>query len=177
MSYRRSALVRVGQAAGRNNLVQIRRSANASILLALGYIGIASCLFAGFPHTWARLYTNDPSVVAAAAPIFMICAILQIGDATGVIYASALTGLGDTRWPLIINTGWYWLLGMPLSYRLTFHDGMAVEGLWIGRAVAAIGSGAHLAILWHARMRAASASPQQPRVTLLGSLHAQEVHP
>ena len=171
-----AAIVRVGQAAGRNNLAQVRRSANASIILALGYISIASCLFAGFPHTWASLYTNDPTVVAAAAPIFLICGILQIGDAAGVIYASALTGLGDTRSPFIINTLWYWALGMPLSYWLTFHHGMAVEGLWIGRAIAAIGSGANLAFLWHVRMRDASASPQRSRLTLLTSLHARELH-
>ena len=171
-----AALVRVGQAAGRNNIAQVRRAANASAILALGYICIASCLFAGFPHTWASLYTNDPSVVAAAAPIFLICGILQIGDAAGVIYASALTGLGDTRSPFIINTFWYWALGMPLSYWLTFHHGMAVEGLWLGRAVAAIGSGATLAYLWHMRMRSAVASPQRNRLTLLDSLHAREVH-
>ena len=65
---------------------------------------------------------------------------------------------------------------MPLSYWLTFHNGMGVQGLWIGRAVAAIGSGANLAFLWHARMRTASASPQQSHLTLLTSLHAREVH-
>ena len=171
-----AALVRVGQAAGRNNLAQVRRSARASVILALGYITIASCLFAAFPHTWASLYTNDPSVVAASAPIFLICGILQIGDAAGVIYASALTGLGDTRSPLIINALWYWALGMPLSYWLTFHDSMAVEGLWIGRAVAAIGSGVNLAFLWHARMRSDSASPERSRLKILTSLRTTEVH-
>ena len=171
-----AALIRVGQAAGRNNLSQVRRSAHASVILALGYISIASCMFAGFPHTWASLYTNDPAVVAAAAPIFLICGILQIGDAAGVIYASALTGLGDTRSPLVINTLWYWALGMPLSYWLTFHNGMAVEGLWIGRAVAAIGSGINLGLLWRARMRDASGSAQRSRLTLLSPLHTREVH-
>lgn len=171
-----AALVRVGQAAGRNNISQVRRSARASVILAIGYISIASCLFAGFPHTWASLYTNDPHVVAAAAPIFLICGVLQIGDAAGVIYASALTGLGDTRSPLVINALWYWVLGMPLSYWLTFHNGMSLEGLWIGRAVAAIGSGASLAYLWHARMRTASTSPQRTRLTLLTSLQSREVH-
>jgi hypothetical protein len=53
---------------------------------------------------------------------------------------------------------------------------MAVEGLWIGRAIAAIGSGANLAFLWHVRMRDASASPQRSRLTLLTSLHARELH-
>ena len=168
-----AALVRVGQAAGRNNLSQVRRSARASIILALGYIMVASSLFAGFPHTWARLYTNDPSVVAAAAPIFLICGILDWRRCR-LIYASALTGLGDTRSPLIVNALWYWALGMPLSYWLTFHNGMEVEGLWLGRAIAAIGSGANLALLWHARMRTASASHQRTRLTLLTSLHARE---
>ena len=171
-----AALIRVGQAAGRNNIFQVKRSARASIVLTLGYIGVASALFAGFPHTWASLYTNDSSVVAAAAPIFLICGVLQIGDAAGVIYSSALTGLGDTRSPLIVNTLWYWALGMPLSYWLTFHNGLAVEGLWIGRAVAAIGSGVHLFLLWHTRMRTASANPQRGRLSLLNSLHAREAH-
>jgi MATE family multidrug resistance protein len=171
-----AVLVRVGHAAGRNNLSQVRRSAHASLILTLGYIGIASCLFAGFPHTWARLYTNDPSVVIAAAPIFLICGILQLGDAAGVIYASALTGLGETRAPMLINALWYWAFGMPLSYWLCFHSGMAVEGLWIGRAVAAIGSGAHLAVAWHTRMRMASASLQRSPLTLLPSLHGREAH-
>jgi MATE family multidrug resistance protein len=170
-----AALIRVGQAAGRNDISQVKRSARASIILAVGYISVASCLFAAFPHTWASLYTNDQSVVAAAAPIFLICGVLQIGDAVGVIYSSALSGLGDTRSPLIINTLWYWALGMPLSYWLTFHNGLAVEGLWIGRAVAAIGSGANLLLLWHKRMRIASLDPQQGRLNLLGSLHASEV--
>jgi multidrug resistance protein, MATE family len=171
-----AALVRVGQAAGRNSATQVRRSLHASLLLALGYISIASCLFAGFPRTWASLYSNDPSVVAAAAPIFLICGILQIGDAAGVIYASALSGLGDTRSPLIINGLWYWCLGMPLSYWVTLHRGMGLEGLWMGRAIAAIGSGISLALLWHARMHAAATDPQRARLTLLPSLQATEVH-
>ena len=115
-------------------------------------------------------------MVAAAAPIFLICGILQIGDAAGVIYSSALTGLGDTRTPMIVNALWYWALGMPLSYWLTFHAGMAVEGLWIGRAVAAIGSGANVAFVWYTRMQNSSSSPQRSRLTLLPSLHGREAH-
>lgn len=142
-----ATIVRVGQAAGRNKLSQVRRSATASVVLALGYISIASCLFAGFPKMWASLYTNDPSVVAAAAPLFLICGVLQIGDAAGVIYASALTGLGETRLPMLVNAVWCWVLGLPASYWLAFHSRLSVRGLWIGRAISAIGSGAHLAIL------------------------------
>ena len=161
-----ATVVRVGQSAGRNNLVEVMRSAKASMILALGYIAIAASLFAGLPHFWAALYTNDATVVAAAAPIFLICAVIQFGDAAGVIYSSALTGLGDTRAPMIINTAWYWLLGMPISYWLTFYQGMSVRGLWIGRAVAAIGSAVHVGVVWNARMRAAAANSPRARLAL-----------
>jgi multidrug resistance protein, MATE family len=169
-----ATVVRVGQSAGRNSLPQVRRSANGSLALAMGYIAVAATLFAGFPHLWGGLYTNDPTVVAAAAPIFLICAFIQFGDAAGVIYSSALSGLGDTRTPMLISTAWYWLLGMPLSYWLTFYGGLSLRGLWIGRAVAAIGSGAHLGIVWYARMR--SQAPERFRLSLLPVLFARSAH-
>lgn len=172
-----ATVVRVGQSAGRDSLPQVRRSAKASMILAMGYIVVAATLFAGFPHRWASLYTNDASVVAAAAPIFLICAFIQFGDAAGVIYSSALTGLGDTRTPMIISTVWYWALGMPLSYWLTFYGGWSLRGLWIGRAVAAIGSAIHIAVVWHTRMRSAAESPQRSRFRLLPSMQATGVHP
>ncbi len=167
-----ATVVRVGQSAGRNDVSQVIRSAKASLLLAMGYIVVAASLFAGFPHLWGSLYTNDPSVVAAAEPIFLICAFIQLGDAAGVIYSAALSALGDTRTPMLISTAWYWLLGMPLSYWLTFYGGKSVEGLWIGRAVAAIGSAAHAGIIWHLRMRSATASPQRARLTLVPTVYA-----
>lgn len=165
-----ATLVRVGQSAGRNSLDQVRRSAKASLVLAMSFIAVAACLFAGLPHLWAGLYTNDPAVVIAAAPIFLICGVLQFGDAAGVIFRSALSGIGDTRTPMIINAGWYWVLGMPFAYWLTFSDGLGVRGLWIGRAVAALGSGIHIGYVWFARMRQASQAPQQSRLTVISAM-------
>ena len=171
-----ATIVRVGQSAGRNSLPQVVRSAKASVWLAMGYIVVAASMFAGFPHLWASLYTNDPAVVMAAAPIFLICAFIQLGDAAGVIYSSALTGLGDTRTPMLVSTFWYWGVGMPLSYWLTFYGGMSLRGLWLGRALAAAGSAIHIAIVWHARMRSASESPQRRRFSLVQSMHATGAH-
>src|SRR5579875_3233870 len=68
-----ATIVRVGQSAGRNSLVQVRRSANASLWLGLGFMLIASTVFAAFAKFWAGLYTNSSAVVTAAIPIFIIC--------------------------------------------------------------------------------------------------------
>ncbi len=160
--------VRVGQSAGRNSVVQTRRSARASILLGLGFLAVASSLFTGFPHLWASFYTNDPAVVNAAVPIFALCGILQIGDAMGVILAAALVGVGDTRTPLIVNTICSWVIGMPLAYWLGFHQGMAVKGLWLGRVLAAVLSSTTLAFMWQLRLRRADlvAPVSRPRTYL-----------
>ena len=168
-----ATVVRVGQSAGRNSLVQVRRAANASLLLATGYLLVASTLFASLPRLWAGLYSNDGAVVAAAAPVFLLCGFLQFGDAIGVIFASALTGVGDTRTSLIVNTAWYWLLGMPLSYWLTFDRGLAVRGLWIGRMVAAIGSAATLALAWQWRLRRAEGDSRARTLTSYTPMHAK----
>ncbi len=150
LSYATAA--RVGQSAGRNSLEQVRRAANASLTLGLGFISIAALAFASFPHFWASMYTNDSKAVLAAAPIFLLCGILQIGDAAAVILENCLVGLGDTRTPLFANVFWSWGIGMPLSYWLTFGAGMGLTGLWIGRLTAGIGAAATLAILWHLRL-------------------------
>ena len=136
-----ATIVRVCQNAGNGSLFAVRRSAKASLILGLSFIGVASLLFAGVPHIWASVYTDDPAVITAAAPIFLLCGFFQLGDAANVILGSALTGLGDTRTPFILNTVIYWLLGAPLGWYLAFHSSLSLRGLWLGRAAAAVLTG------------------------------------
>ena len=167
-----ATIIRVGQSAGQGSAVRVRRSANASLVLGMGYISIASLLFAGFPRLWASLYTTDPAVMAAAAPIFLICGFLQLGDAANVLFSAALTGVGDTRTPFLANTAIYWLLGMPLSYILAFYTPLSLAGLWIGRGLAAILTGLAMAIAWRVRIRQSVQSRRTSPLTLLTALHA-----
>lgn len=144
--------VRVGQSVGRNSAPQARRAAAAGLLLGLGYIAVTGAIFILFRQTWASLYTNDPAVVKAAVPIFLLCGVLQMGDAAGIILAGALVGVGDTRTPLIVNVIWSWAIGMPLAYFLAFHHHLGLRGLWLGRVLAALGSSLILAIAWRRRL-------------------------
>ncbi len=168
-----ATVIRVGQSAGQGSLVRVRRSANASLVLGMGFIAIASLLFAGFPHLWASFYTTDPAVIAAAVPIFLICGFLQLGDAANVIISNALVGLGDTRTPFFANTAFYWLLGMPLSYVLAFYTPLSLAGLWIGRGVAAVATATALAIAWRVRIRDSVSQRKSSPLTLLTPLRAE----
>ena len=167
-----ATIIRVGQSAGQGSATRVRRSANASFVLGMGYISIASLLFAGFPHLWASLYTTDPNVIAAAAPIFLLCGFLQIGDAANVLFSAALTGVGDTRTPFLANTALYWLIGMPLSYYLAFYTPLSLVGLWMGRGVAAVATGVVMAVAWRVRIRQSTATRRASSLTLLTPLHA-----
>lgn len=165
-----ATVVRVGQAAGRNNLEQVRRAARASLILGVGFMFVAATLFAGFAHHWASLYTNSEAVVVAAVPIFSICMFILLGDTTAVLLASALTGLGDTRTPLYSSAFWNWAVGMPLAFYLAFHQGLALRGLWIGSAISSVGSAITMLTVWHWRMRRDATSTAPTNLSLLGSL-------
>lgn len=148
-----ATITRVGQAAGRNDREQVERAAHVSLALGLGFIVTAGLAFALFAPFWAGLYSKNGQVIAAAAPIFTICAFLLLGDTTFVLLASALTGLGDTRTPMIVSLLWNWGIGMPLGYALAFHHGFALRGLWIGRGTASVGTGLTLLVWWRLRLR------------------------
>jgi MATE family multidrug resistance protein len=165
--------VRVGQSAGRNSLPQIRRSAKASIILSAAYISIAASLFAGFPRFWGNLYTNDSTVVTAAVPIFLICGFLQLADAIGIIFLAAFTGIGDTRTPFFVNLFWYWAVGMPAGYWLTFGQGLSLRGLWAGRAIASFGSTITIALLWRSRLRRLEQPTLRHAISLFAPAHAK----
>ncbi len=165
-----ATIVRVGQSAGRNSLMQVRRAASASLWLGLGFMVVAASLFAGFAHFWASLYTNSGAVVAAAVPMFLICGVALVTDTLFVLMSAALTGLGDTRTPMLVSLLWWWGIGMPLAYVLTFHFGLSLWGLWLGRGVASVGSGLHLFTVWQLRLRREAQGSRRLSLNLLSTL-------
>ena len=165
-----ATVVRVGQSAGLGSLAAIRRSARAGLILGMSYICIASMLFAGLPRIWAAVYTTDPAVITAAVPIFLLCGILQLGDAANVMFCSALIGLGDTRTPFFVNTIIFWMMGAPLGWYLAFHTSLSLSGLWIGRAVAAIVAGALMGLAWRNRVQRMRGVQRTHTFTLLHPL-------
>ena len=168
-----AAMIRVGQAAGREQLAGVRRALTASLTLSLGYSGLAAVAFLAFSQRLASLYTNDVNVVLAAVPLMKLCALLILGDAAFVLHSSALTGLGDTRSPLIVSVVCNWGLGMPAAYLLAFPLGHGVYGLWVGRAIASITSGIGMTAWWQYRLRRETAASAATPIHLLTPLQSR----
>ena len=89
-------------------------------------------LFRLLPSALARLYTNEPEVIALAALLIPIAGLFQVVDGTQVVGAGILRGAADTRFPAISAFVGFWLVGLPFGSWLTYGRGMGPQGLWWG---------------------------------------------
>ncbi len=127
-----AATVRVGQAAGANNIIGVRRAARAAFLLMLIAQSISIGLMILIPESLAGMYSKDPRVVQMAVILIGLLAIFQLSDGIQAIAGGVLRGLKDTLWPAIITVTSYWAVGMSIGYVLAFHYNWNARGLWYG---------------------------------------------
>lgn len=106
----------------------------ARVAIALTILGElpAALLFAVAPGIVARLYTDDPAVIAMAASIFPLAAAFQVFDGLQALLFGLLRGAGDTRVPGLANIVGYWLFGLPVGAWLALRGGMGLPGVWMG---------------------------------------------
>ncbi len=76
-----------------------------------------------------------PTVIALAATLIPIAGVFQVFDGLQAVAAGVLRGIGDTHAPAIINVVGFWLIGLPVSWVLTFRYGGGAVGLWWGIVV------------------------------------------
>lgn len=138
------AAVQVGHAVGRSDLAAVRRSSEAALVVGAGFMGCTALLFLAIPTVFARLYTNDPGVMAFAATLLPIAGVFQVFDGLQVVSAGILRGLGETRVPMLINLVGFAGIGVTASILLAYRTPLGPVGLWWGLV---IGLGVVAAIL------------------------------
>ena len=131
-----AAAVLVGHAIGAADQFAARRSARAAVFYGVGFMAITSIVFLIIPTPLARLYTTDIATIALASTLLPVAGVFQLFDGAQAVTAGILRGAGDTRVPMLINLGGFWLCGIPLSLLLGFRSSMGPVGLWWGLAVA-----------------------------------------
>jgi Na+-driven multidrug efflux pump len=55
--------------------------------------------------------------------------------AASMIFAGALRGAGDTRWPMLITGACIWLVRLPLAYLFAIVMGWGLVGAWAGMSI------------------------------------------
>jgi MATE family multidrug resistance protein len=127
-----AAAVRVGHAVGAGDLPRAHQAARAAYLCGVGFMVVTALLFLAIPRPLAALFTPDREVILVAAVLIPIAGIFQVFDGAQAVGAGVLRGLGDTRVPLLVMLGSYWLLGIPVSVLLAFGLDLRAAGLWWG---------------------------------------------
>jgi MATE family multidrug resistance protein len=133
-----AAAVAVGQAIGRGDLRDARRCGFIAIALACAFMTCSALAFILIPGPILRVYTNDPGILRIGTGLLALAALFQLFDGTQTVATGALRGTGNTRTPMLVNLGGYWLFGLPIGYVLCFHYGFGVYGLWWGLTLALI---------------------------------------
>ena len=127
-----AATTRVGNAIGRRDQVAARRSALVCLCLGAGVMTAFGLVFFSLPQLLARLFSDVPGVIAAAAALIPIAGLFQVADGLQVAAAGVLRGAADTRFPAFVALVGYWVVGMPVGAWLTFERGLGPSGVWWG---------------------------------------------
>jgi MATE family multidrug resistance protein len=124
--------IRVANAYGRNDNLQLRRIGLSTILGGLFYGIICAVLFVVFQHQLPLFFTPNAEVAAIASTLLVLAAIFQISDATQAIGVGLLRGIKDAKLPTAFVAFAYWIIGIPVGYFLSFKVNMGPSGIWIG---------------------------------------------
>lgn len=127
-----AAATRVGNAIGRGNLFDARRSAAVCLGLGASVMALFGLIFWGAPRLLSRLYTSDLEVIAVAATLIPVAAAFQVFDGLQVVAVGSLRGTADTRVPAAVALVGFWLFGLPLGWWLAYTRGLGAPGLWWG---------------------------------------------
>jgi MATE family multidrug resistance protein len=151
--------IRVGEAVGQKNIIQIRRAGFSALgiasILMIGF-GIIFILFRNFLPT---LYINEKEVVEVASQLLIIAALFQIFDGLQAVGIGVLRGLTDTKIPLLISFASYWVIGIPISILLGFYFKLGAVGIWIGLLFGLTSLG--ITLLYRFNIKSRSALPSQ----------------
>jgi multidrug resistance protein, MATE family len=132
-----ASTVRVGHAAGRNDVAGVKRAGFIAGLLGIGLgVAVTAAVILG-RFAIARLFLGHTADDAAAtidlaAELLLVGTTLFVTDGVQGVAAGALRGLNDTRMPLLFAFVGYWLVGFPAAWVFAFDVGLGAVGVWIG---------------------------------------------
>ncbi len=124
--------VRVGWAVGARDTAAARRAGLTAFGAGAAFMSLVGLSFVLFSGPLARLMTDQPAVMAVAAPLMMVAGVFQISDGIQGVGAGVLRGAGDTRFTFLANMVGHWAVGLPVALALGLGLHWGVTGLWWG---------------------------------------------
>jgi multidrug resistance protein, MATE family len=130
--------VRIGQAAGASDRAEARFAGIAGASAAIGLAALVGLGLVAAAPAVVGVYSEDPALIARAAPIMAVLALSMTFDAGQVVFGQATRALGDGWGTTLCYVTAFWGVMVPLGLFLAFATPLAETGLFIGTAVGCI---------------------------------------
>lgn len=95
-------------------------------------------IFIVFRKQIPRVFTDDDEVVEIASQVILVCAVMQIFDATAAVSHGLLRGIGHQAVGGYANLFSYYVVALPVALGTGFGLGWKLAGLWAGLTVGLI---------------------------------------
>lgn len=129
-----AATVRVGNQVGKKDAHNLRLAAKSIFIMAGVWMAFAGLVILIFRRQLADFYSNDPEVLALAAPMLIVVVLFQLSDGLQATGLGALRGFTDVKIPTVITFITYWVITLPAAYILSQYTSFEVMGIWYALA-------------------------------------------
>ena len=125
-----AATTLVGQSLGAKEPKKAERCGYTAYWMGAALMAAIGLLFVFFPAQIMGFFTNDAEVISLGTMPLRVMGVAQPFLAAAMIFAGALRGAGDTRFPMVITAAAIWLIRLPLAYVLGVTLGWGLVGAW-----------------------------------------------
>ncbi len=131
-----AAATLVGQNLGAGQPMRAEKSVWQTAFYNLLFLLFLSLVFYIAAYELVGLFSTDPAVIEHGAESLRIICVGYAFVSYGMVVAQSFNGAGDTRTPLLINLGCYWLLQIPMAYGLAVTLDWGPNGVYVAIAIA-----------------------------------------
>lgn len=130
--------VRVGVAYGRRDPLDMALAGWTGLGVTSLILAGVGVLYRWVPGPLAAIYSADPELIAAVAPLIAFTAWVLVADGGQVVMANALRGRGDAWVPTALHFISYAVVMIPVSALLAFGLDRGARGLFEGILIASV---------------------------------------
>lgn len=132
--------VHVGVAWGSQDHAGVRIAGWAGWFLQLAILSLPALLMVLQPALFARIYTEDPGVIALALPLYVLAGYALLLDTSQTLWSNALRARHDKWFATVSHFLSYGLVMVPCGWYLAFPAGYRSLGLFMALVIASIAS-------------------------------------
>lgn len=132
--------VRTGLAVGAKNEQAFKTTAATALIIALsvGFIYLVTLFLIRDSLALNFFNGQDAQIAVLAITLLGILAIIQPFECIATVSNGILRGLKDTKIPMFISIGAFWIFGFAGGWSLAFYYNFQATGIWIGLLAASL---------------------------------------